>query len=171
MQVKVIEHRMEWKQMFEAESQRIKDIFGDELVDIHHIGSTSVKGLKAKPIIDIMPAVKNIEKVDLFNTCMENIGYECLGEFGIEGRRYFRKGGDQRTHQVHVFEIDNEKDINRHLALRDYLRDNPTEAGRYGELKQKLAESFPDDIERYVDGKDAFVKDLEQRALRSYGTI
>ena len=166
MNVVVTEYNEDWKQKFSEEAQKIKDIFGDELIDIHHIGSTSVPGLKAKPIIDIMPVVKDIEKVDSFNDRMEDIGYECMGELGMKGRRYFRKGGDNRTHQVHVFQRDNKEDIDRHLAVRDYLRTHPDYANRYGDLKESLATQFPKNIEAYMDGKDAFVKELEKYALQ-----
>jgi len=166
MNVVVTEYNEDWKQKFSEEAQKIKDIFGDELIDIHHIGSTSVPGLKSKPIIDIMPVVKDIEKVDSFNDRMEGIGYECMGELGMKGRKYFRKGGDNRTHQVHVFQWDNKEDIDRHLAVRDYLRTHPDYANRYGDLKESLATRFPKDIEAYMDGKDAFVKELEKNALQ-----
>lgn len=166
MNVVVTEYNEDWKQRFSEEAQKIKAIFGDELIDIHHIGSTSVPGLKAKPIIDIMPVVKDIEKVDSFNDRMEDIGYECMGELGMNGRRYFRKGGDNRTHQVHVFQWDNKEDIDRHLAVRDYLRMHPDYVNRYGDLKESLATQFPKNIEAYMDGKDAFVKELEKYALQ-----
>jgi GrpB-like predicted nucleotidyltransferase (UPF0157 family) len=86
----------------------------------------------------------------------------------MKGRRYFRKGGDHRTHQVHVFQVDNEEDIHRHLAVRDYLRTHAEEAKQYGDLKENLAKQFPKDIEAYMDGKDAFVKELEKMALHWY---
>jgi len=168
MNVIVTEYNVNWNQKFNEESQKIRDIFGEELIDIHHIGSTSVPGLKAKPIIDIMPIVKDIEKIDSFNEQMAGLGYECMGEFGMRGRRYFRKGGDNRTHQVHAFQADNKEDMTRHLAVRDYLRTHPDEANRYGELKESLAKRFPKDIEAYSDGKDAFVKELERNALHWY---
>ncbi|WP_257348544.1 GrpB family protein [Pseudalkalibacillus decolorationis] len=168
MKVEVKEHNEKWERMFREEAQRIKDIFGNELIDIYHIGSTSVRGLKAKPIIDIMPVVKHIEKIDSLNKQMTEIGYEPLGEFGIKGRRYFRKGGDNRTHQVHIFQVDNKEDINRHLAVRDYLRTHSNDAKRYGDLKENLAKQFPNNIESYVNGKDAFVKELEKKAIHWY---
>lgn len=95
-------------------------------------------------------------------------GHECMGEFGIEGRRYFRKGGDNRTHQIHIFEQSNHKDINRHIAVRDFLRTHPDIALEYGELKMELAYRFSEDIEGYCTGKDAFVKQLEKDALLWY---
>lgn len=137
-------------------------------MEIYHIGSTAVKGLSAKPIIDIMPVVTNIYLIDKHNHEFESIGYECMGEFGITGRRYFRKGGDNRTHQVHIFEQSNNKEIDRHLAVRDFLRTHPDIASKYGELKQKLAIRYPEDIEGYCDGKDGFVKQLEKDALIWY---
>ncbi|MFL1673323.1 GrpB family protein [Paenibacillus dendritiformis] len=153
MNVMVTEYNEKWDHMFREEAQKIEEIFADELLDIHHIGSTSVPGLKAKPIIDMMPVVKDIEKMDSYNEKMEGLGYECMGEFGMTGRRYFRKGGDNRTHQVHVFQADNKEDIQRHLAVRDYLRTHPEAVKQYGDLKEKLANQFPKDIEAYMDGK------------------
>lgn len=129
---------------------------------------TAVKGLAAKSIIDIMPVVTNISLVDKHNKEFVAIGYECMGEFGIEGRRYFRKGGDNRTHQIHIFEQSNHKDINRHIAVRDFLRTHPDIALEYGELKMELAYRFSEDIEGYCTGKDAFVKQLEKDALLWY---
>lgn len=159
----VTAYNPEWKEMFEAEALLIQDILGDNCVAVHHIGSTAVKGLKAKPIIDIMPVVKRLETID--NKRFEQIGYEALGEFGIPGRRYFRKGGQERTHQIHIFEQTNTREIERHLAVRDYLRCSKKAADAYGELKSKLAIQYPYDIEGYCDGKDEFVKSLEREAL------
>ena len=122
-------------------------------------------GLAAKPIIDIMPVVRSLGAVDGSRAALESLGYEYLGEFGIPGRRYMRKGGDERTHQIHIFQQDNRADIDRHLAVRDYLRCHPADAKAYGELKARLAAEHPYDIEAYCDGKDAFVQELEQKAL------
>ena len=93
----------EWAAEFERESEMIKNILKDNCVAVHHIGSTAVAGLKAKPIIDMMPIVADLRKVDELASEFEKIGYEYLGEFGIAGRRYLRKGGAERTHQIHVF--------------------------------------------------------------------
>jgi len=156
-----------WAVRFEEEASQLRSIFGDALVGIHHIGSTSVPGLGAKPINDILPVVSRIDEVDNFNTQMADIGYEAMGEFGIAGRRYFRKGGDDRTHHTHVFEMGDEN-IVRHLAFRDYLRARPDVAAEYGELKQRLAAQFPEDVDAYIDGKDAFVREKEREALAWY---
>ncbi|GAB3059034.1 GrpB family protein [Salinicoccus sesuvii] len=162
MRMEVQDYSTEWIRMFEAEAEKIRGIFGREIIDIHHIGSTSVPGLKAKPIIDMMPVVKEIEAVDAFNRQMEELGYRGLGEYGIPGRRYFRKGNPKRTHHVHVFGMNNSTDINRHLAVRNYLRANKAAAESYGNLKADLADRFPEDMAAYIAGKNAFVKALEK---------
>lgn len=170
MKVEVVPYNPLWQQMFDEEAARIRMVLGKELVDIHHIGSTAVPGLAAKLVIDIMPVVKDLRRVDALNPLFGQLGYECMGEFGIPGRRYFRKGGEHRTHQIHIFQEDNRQDIVRHLAVRDYLRAHPEEADRYAALKQELAARFPADIESYCDGKDAFVRQLQEKALAWYGS-
>lgn len=161
----VTEHNPEWTTMFEREAALIKNILKENCAAVYHIGSTAVVGLKAKPIIDIMPVVYDLRKVDNLAGEFIKEGYEYLGEFGIAGRRYLRKGGDERTHQIHIFDISNKKDIDRHLAVRDFLRANNEIAQEYGTLKQKLAALFPYDIDGYCIGKEAFVKDLEKKAV------
>lgn len=165
MLVRVVPYDPAWKELYQREAKAIRQILGDNLTSIHHIGSTAVEGLAAKPIIDILPVVRQLRRVDGCNPAFEALGYECMGEFGIPGRRYFRKGGDNRTHQIHVFEQNNVADIRRHLAVRDYLRAHPDAASAYGALKTELAARYPQDIEGYCDGKDAFVKKLERDAL------
>lgn len=166
MHVRVVGYDPRWPQMFAEEAEKIQKILGENCLAVHHIGSTAVPGLAAKPIIDILPVVRDLSLVDAQNAEFEAIGYECMGEFGIAGRRYFRKGGDERTHQIHIFAQESMQDIARHLAVRDYLRAHPSAAAEYGALKRRLAEEFSEDIEGYCDGKDAFVKQLEQTALR-----
>ena len=91
---------------------------------------------------------------------------QAMGEFGMQGRRYFRKdsGAGVRTHQVHAFAAGSPH-LARHLAFRDYLRAHPETAREYGTLKLRLAESCRGDVEAYIAGKDAFVKDAERKAL------
>ncbi len=168
MHVVITAYDAKWPALFDEEAAKIQAILGKECIDIHHIGSTAVKGLKAKPIIDIMPVVTHIEKVDAYNLAFSQLGYACMGEFGITNRRYFRKRDDCRTHHVHIFDVHQQQNILRHLAFRDYLRAHPLAAEAYGQLKERLACMFPNDIEAYCDGKDAFVKDLEQKALAWY---
>lgn len=164
----VKEYNANYPLKFEEEKKLIIPILKENLVEIFHIGSTAVPGLKSKPIIDIMISVNSLEKVDKKQREFENIGYEYLGEFGIKGRRYLRKGGDERTHQIHIFHKDDKNNLIRHLAVRDYLIAHKDIANEYGELKEKLALSYPYDIDGYCDGKEEFVRQLERNALIWY---
>lgn len=168
MEIEIHNPHHEWHQLFEIEKSKFEKIFEKEMLSIHHIGSTAVPGLKAKPIIDILVVVENIEKVSEFNQKIEGLGYEVLGENGIEGRRFFIKGVNPRTHHIHVFQKDNSLDINRHLAVRNYLINHNHVANEYGKLKVKLAQQFPNDRTGYSNGKDHFLKQLEQKALAWY---
>ena len=93
-----------------------------------------------------MPVVKDLESVDLISSEFEAIGYEYLGEFGIIGRRYLRKGGEKRTHQVHIFAQSDRTNIERHLAFRDYLCSHEDTKAAYAKLKSELAKKYPYDL-------------------------
>lgn len=165
--VEVLTFTKQWSEQFEAETKLLQQIFRDEIIQIHHIGSTSVEGLSAKPIIDIMPVMKNISRVDQYNEAMRKIGYEPKGENGLQGRRFFQKGGNQRTHHVHIYE-QNHPDIARHLAFRDYLKAHPSIAKEYGNLKEELAKRYPFNIEAYINGKENLVLEIERKAVEWY---
>lgn len=167
MRVNVVPYDLNWPNAFKKEASNIQKILGEVVENIHHIGSTAVPNLKAKPIIDIMLEVVNLEKLDAKNELLASLGYEIMGEWGIPGRRYFRKGGENRTHHIHAF-LSGNPDVKRHLAFRDYLIDHRGIANLYGELKWNLAYKYPYDIEKYSDGKDPFIKLQEKKALSWY---
>src|SRR6185295_17292447 len=107
----------EWAFEFDREAERLALLLGAELVRVHHIGSTAVPGLPAKPIIDLLPVVRDIERIDNYTLKFEEAGYKKWGEYGIPGRRYFTKDRDEyRTHNVHIFQQSN-PEIERHLAF------------------------------------------------------
>ncbi|MCU9613216.1 GrpB family protein [Caldibacillus lycopersici] len=165
--VEVTQYNNDWPAKFQQEADKIGAIFGTEIIDIYHIGSTSVPGLSAKPIIDSMVVVKNLHHVDNFNNEMMAIGYEPKGENGIPRRRYFQKGGDNRTHHVHIY-AQGDPNIDRHLAFRDYLRTHPDALKQYGQLKEALANQFPTDIAAYIAGKEQLVLAIEKKAVAWY---
>src|SRR5699024_12358218 len=99
--IEVVNYNNEWPRKFEEEKEKLEAVLKDELVEVHHIGSTSVPGLKAKPVIGIMQVVKNIEAEDRNEAGMVELGYESLRGYGIVGRRTFRKGGDNRNQHHH----------------------------------------------------------------------
>lgn len=164
----VVDYNPLWEEVYRKEEKLVKDILKDNCIEIHHIGSTAVKGLAAKPIIDILVGVQSLDDVDKVSYEFEKIGYEYLGEFGIVGRRYLRKGGNERTHQIHIFSYKDRHQIERHLAFRDYMRTHEKDRNKYSKLKKELALKYPYDIESYCDGKDKFVKEIEEKAVALY---
>ena len=166
--ITVVNYDPEWPSKYVRERDYITEILKDNCIAVYHIGSTSVPGLAAKPIIDIMAVVRSLEEVDTVADKFAEIGYEYLGEFGIKGRRYLRKGGDERTHQIHIFQADDWNNIGRHLAFRDYMRTHEKERNEYAKIKKDLAQEFPYDIDGYCDGKENFVREAGKRALAQY---
>jgi GrpB-like predicted nucleotidyltransferase (UPF0157 family) len=167
MRVEVVPYDPLWREAFEAEAEQIALAMADNVIAIHHIGSTAIPGIYAKPVIDFLIEVKDIHEIDAQNAAMAALGYEAMGEFGLPGRRYFRKDRSPgiRSHNVHTYEIGS-PEIIRHLAFRDYMIAHPDLAQQYSELKRQLAKQYPQDIEGYMDGKDQFVKTMEQQALK-----
>ncbi|HVV68827.1 MAG TPA: GrpB family protein [Gammaproteobacteria bacterium] len=151
-----------WPLLFAAESKKIKNALGDNCIAIHHIGSTSIPGLAAKPVIDMIPEVRDICVVDQHNAAMQSLGYIPQGENGIPFRRFFQKT-DDTTCNVHVFASGN-PEITRHILFRDYLRTHHKERDVYADLKQQLAQQFPHDIDSYISGKQGFIEDIVQQA-------
>lgn len=153
----------EWPELYRNEASLLAEVFGDLLAAIHHIGSTAVPGLPAKPVIDIIIGVYDFERVDELSPAMESLGYEAWGEYGMEDRRFFPKGGNRRSHHVHVFPAGHPQ-IARHLRFRDYMRAHPRDVHEYAALKEELAARFPHDIDGYCDGKDEFIAETDRRA-------
>ena len=166
--VVVADYDDKWKDRYAAESARLSALLGQNLAAIWHIGSTSVEGLAAKPIIDIMAAVKSLNEVDGLADKFCGMGYEYMGEFGISGRRYLRRGDDERTEQVHIFRAYDFENIVRHLAFREYMRTHAEGREEYASLKRKLALKYPYDIAAYCDGKEEYVRRIEKLALSLY---
>jgi GrpB-like predicted nucleotidyltransferase (UPF0157 family) len=166
MKVNVVPYDPNWPAEFMAEASTIRSALGETAVAVHHIGSTSIPGIFAKPVIDILLEVEDILRLEADSTRLADLGYQAMGEFGIPGRRYFRKESPigVRTHHVHAFTAGSPA-LERHLAFRDYMIAHPAIAQSYSSLKQRLAAAHPDDIESYMDGKDSFIKEHERKAM------
>jgi GrpB-like predicted nucleotidyltransferase (UPF0157 family) len=166
MRIQVVPHDPAWRGQFEGEAGRITQVLGEIVVRLYHIGSTAIPDIWAKPIIDLLLEVESVTRLDDRRSALEALGYEALGEFGIPGRRYFRKddAAGVRTHQVHAFAAGSQE-VERHLAFRDYMREHYAAAQAYSALKQQLVQAHPDDLEAYMEGKDAFIKEHEAKAL------
>jgi GrpB-like predicted nucleotidyltransferase (UPF0157 family) len=165
-QVVVVPFEPHWVESFSHARDEAAVAIGPTLTAFHHIGSTSIPGIYAKPIIDMLAVVSDPGALDQRAPEMKSIGYAPMGEFGIPGRRYFRRDDSTgtRTHQIHAFQVGSPH-IERHLAFRDFMRAHPAVATQYSELKRRLAAAHPHDIEAYMDGKDAFIEQVETRAL------
>jgi GrpB-like predicted nucleotidyltransferase (UPF0157 family) len=166
MTVIVSDYDPDWPQRFRDEAPVLAQALGENALAIEHVGSTSVPGLAAKPVIDILVGVTDLEAVDARNEAMTRAGYEAKGENGIPGRRYFRRFGSDgaRLVHVHVFASDSEG-FTRHLAFRDYLRVHPERAAAYGALKQALAGEDGVSRAEYAAGKAELVETLEAEAM------
>jgi len=149
--------------MHKEESEKIKNILNDIIIDIHHIGTTAIPGIKAKPVIDILVEVKDIEEVDQYNYKMEELEYEAMGEYGILKRRFFRKGKNNRTHHIHIFQTGNEE-IKRYINFKEYLIAHPDKFREYSKLKEELANKYIYDVENYSNSKSDFIKEIDRKA-------
>lgn len=133
---------------------------------VHHMGSTAIEGMAAKPIVDMLLVVSDLDDLDRKGAALQALGYEVMGEFGIPGRRYFRRCTPEgvRSHHLHAYR-QGSPEVQRHLAFRDYMNAHPAAAQAYAALKQGLATAFPEGGVGYVEGRDAFVKAHEAKAL------
>lgn len=164
--IEVVEHRTEWAAQFAVESARLQSIFGERALAIHHIGSTAVVGLSAKPVIDILLVLDTTADIDWFSAPMERLGYAVRGECldatipGSIGRFYFSKDTDgHRSHQVHAC-ADGHPEIRDLLVFRDYLRSHPDAAATYGRVKVECAALRPDGSVGYMRAKADTVRAL-----------
>lgn len=149
-----------WLLSFTEEARRLEGAFADIDASIEHIGSTSVRGLVAKPIIDVLVGVTELSDVEARVGAMESIGYEYVAayESEIPDRRYFRRPRTRpRSFHVHCVERGGRL-WSRHLAFRDHLRAHPAAAAEYGALKQELARRHADDRAAYQSGKVSFIE-------------
>jgi GrpB-like predicted nucleotidyltransferase (UPF0157 family) len=162
--VLIVPYDPEWNELFKSEADLLRNAVSELAVAIEHIGSTAVPGLAAKPIVDIVLAVRTSIDAQKCVPLVKEIGYEYKGEAGIPGRHYFRKGGpDVSTHHLHVVEANREL-WRSHLLFRDYLRTHPDAIGEYAALKHKLAIMFKDDRPAYTEAKSDFIRDILNKA-------
>lgn len=162
--IEVVDYDPNWKKIFEIEKVLLTKTIGINVVNIEHIGSTSVVGLAAKPIVDILIEVADLKELDKANKRIETLDYKIKGENGISGRRYFQKGGDQRSHHVHAFET-NDLHLHRHRVFKAYLIEHFEIASEYGSLKKEAVSKCDNDINIYMALKNNFIQKHEKLAL------
>jgi GrpB-like predicted nucleotidyltransferase (UPF0157 family) len=169
------EYDPHWPSMFEEERDRLQAAIGEWVADIQHVGSTAIPGIAAKPIIDIAVHLGSLaDALKCITPLRGHLSYECLGEFGIPGRIYFRKpttsplpgqshDGVGRTHQIHMYELSHDQ-YEKQIVFRDYLRAHPDSMKAYEALKRELAARHSDNVELYAFAKSDFVQEILRRA-------
>ena len=153
-----------WENEYNIEKNLIMELIGNYIINCHHIGSTAVKGLSAKPIIDI--AIE-VDKFENGFECIEKlltIGYKHRILKELPERHYFSKGGDLRTHQIHMFQTGSIY-LKKHIVFRDCLIENETLRKEYQMVKEKDAEEHSSDKLAYADAKTEFINEV----MKKYG--
>ena len=160
----------EWAVAPAREIRRLTPVLGGNLVFIYHIGSTAVPGVSAKPILDLMPVVTDLSKLDECRPAIEALGYEWWGEYGLTGRRYCTLDDPEtarRKVQLHCFR-EGTHAVHRHLAFRDYLRARPDLAQIYDALKARCRHRYPLDSCAYSKCKEDWIRQIEAEAMSFY---
>ena len=164
--VEVVPHDPNWSSIFEAEAAQIKKILGNNCIAIHHIGSTAVPGLAAKPKIDMIAVVRDL----FFNQSqLETIGYKYRGGFNIPLRKCFTIRTTNRNINLHIFE-GNDPEIELNILFRDHLRGSPEARDEYALLKYKLIAEDSNQEKNcsiyrgYTLGKHDFIKNILKKS-------
>jgi GrpB-like predicted nucleotidyltransferase (UPF0157 family) len=158
--IELVDYDPSWAELFESEREALAPVFDGKVVAIEHIGSTAVPELCAKPIVDVLVGLRELDLTEHEISAMRERGYAYLGEHGLPGRLFFRR--EPRTHHVHVVEHGGEH-WERQITFRDALRSDAEERRRYDEFKRRLAaEGHP--RETYTELKTPFIREVEARA-------
>jgi GrpB-like predicted nucleotidyltransferase (UPF0157 family) len=162
--VRIEKYNPEWKNKFEKEQIRLESALKEYNVNIQHVGSTSIIGCSAKPIIDIAIGVESLEYGEKLIAVLEKIGYIYDGDGKIPGRHFFKKGnGELRTHYIHLEPINGELWSN-HILYRDYLNNHFELVKEYSNLKESLESEFADNRDGYARKKDPFIENILGKA-------
>ncbi len=159
--VVVVPYDETWTSAFEEIKKEIESAVGDLIIGIEHVGSTSVEGLSAKPIIDIDIVIKDYSIFDAVVNKLNTIGYIHEGNLGIKHREAFKYLDKPHLQRHHLYVCPQQsEELFRHITFRDFLRSNPEAVKRYSTVKEKAAQLFPDDIDRYIEYKSPCIEEL-----------
>ena len=159
--VVVVPYEEAWASEFEEIKKEIEAEIGDLIFGIEHIGSTSVKGLSAKPCIDIDVIIKDYSVFDEIVNKLGAIGYIHEGNLGIKDREAFKYTDKPHLMMHHLYVCPQySKELHRHITFRDFLRSNPEAVKKYSTVKEKAAELFPSDIDQYIEYKSPCIEEL-----------
>ena len=159
--VVVFPYDEQWKQDFLKIKDELTSALGQLAKEIEHVGSTSVEGLSAKPIIDIDVVIKDYTVFDEVVSALGPIGYRHEGDLGIAGREAFKYDGKDHLRKHHLYVCpEDSPELKRHIAFRDYLRTHPDAVREYSRIKEEGAKLYPYDIERYIEHKSPFIEKI-----------
>lgn len=159
--VVVLPYDRTWKFAFEEIKREIEGAIGDLIIGIEHVGSTSVEGLSAKPIIDIDVVIKDYSTFDAVVSKLESIGYIHEGNLGIKDREAFKYSDKPHLQQHHLYVCPQQsEELYRHITFRDFLVNNSEAVKKYSAVKEKAAQLFPDNIEKYIEYKSPCIEEL-----------
>lgn len=166
--VELAEYNSNWKKEYEKEEKLLKEVLGDRIIEIHHIGSTSIEGLKAKPVIDIIVVINRLDEINEIEEMLKPYDYENRGQQGVPDRYFFAKGPeDERSHYIHFVEP-NSKTYYNQIYFKKYLIEHPEYIKKYCDLKQELAEKYADERPKYTAGKNEFITSVINLAKEEY---
>ncbi len=159
--VVVLPYDEQWRQDFLRIKAELTNTLGQLTIGIEHVGSTSVQGLSAKPIIDIDVIIKDYTVLENVVSALRVIGYQHEGNLGIVGREAFKYDGKEHLQKHHLYVCpEDSPELKRHIAFRDYLRTHPDAVREYSHIKEEAVKQFPDDIERYIGYKSPFIEKI-----------
>ena len=159
--VVVLPYDEQWKQDFLKIKAELASALGKLAIGIEHVGSTSVQGLSAKPIIDIDVVIKDYAMLNAVVSALVEIGYQHEGDLGIVGREAFKYDGKEHLKKHHLYVCpEDSPELRRHIAFRDFLRAHPEAVREYSRIKEEGAKQYPNDIERYIEYKSPFIEKI-----------
>ncbi|MBR2993093.1 MAG: GrpB family protein [Clostridiales bacterium] len=162
--VVVLPYDEAWKKDFEEIKAELMAVLGGLVLSVEHVGSTSVPGLAAKPIIDIDVVIEDTDCFEKVKTALETIGYQHEGDLGIPGREAFKYDGKEHLRKHHLYVCAKDSDeLKRHLSFRDYLRTHPDAVKEYGRIKEEGARLYPNDIDSYIEYKAPFIETIYEK--------
>jgi GrpB-like predicted nucleotidyltransferase (UPF0157 family) len=157
----VLPYDKQWKQDFLMIKDELTAALGELAIGIEHVGSTSVEGLSAKPIIDIDVVIKDYTVFEEVVSALGSIGYRHEGDLGIAGREAFKYDGKDHLRKHHLYVCpEASPELKRHIAFRDYLRTHPDAVREYSRIKEEGARLYPYDIDRYIEHKSPFIEKI-----------
>ena len=159
--VVVLPYDEQWNQDFLKIKAELTRTLGQLNIGIEHVGSTSVRGLSAKPVIDIDVVMKDSTVLEDVVSALGGIGYQHEGNLGIVGREAFKYEGKEHLRKHHLYVCpEDSPELKRHIAFRDYLRTHPDAVREYSRIKEEGAKQYPHDIERYMEHKSPFIQKI-----------